>query len=129
MKDFFDQRRVVKMNGFEVRYNDRVFIVPAKPVTTILIYQRYGYYYIDLEGWELKSSENLIIKERFNLRLASNETIQVEMKTIEPTIASKLINKGPEKLKPSALSEEDIQQMIAKFYALNKLLKKEGLIE
>lgn len=117
------------MNGFEVRYNDRVFIVPAKPVTTILIYQRYGYYAIDLEGWELKSSENLIIKERFNLKLASNETIQVEMKTIEPTIASKLINKGPEKLKPSALSEEDIQQMIAKFYALNKLLKKEGLIE
>ncbi|WP_140938501.1 hypothetical protein [Sphingobacterium lumbrici] len=116
------------MKGFEIRCNERTFIVPAEPVTPILIYQRYGYYYVDLEGWELKPDENILPKQRFNLILALDGVVNLEMRIIEEAIVAKLINDKVEDANSSPLIEEDIQQMIAKFNTLEKLLKQEGII-
>ncbi|MDR2272480.1 MAG: hypothetical protein LBF27_16355 [Sphingobacterium sp.] len=116
------------MKGVEIRYNERTFIVPAEPVTPILIYQRYGYYYVDLEGWELEPNENTLLKKRFNLILAPNDAIHLKIDIIDSNIASKLINNQAEAANTFPLSEEDITQMVTKFHMLEKLLKKEGFI-
>ncbi|GHE37109.1 hypothetical protein [Sphingobacterium griseoflavum] len=116
------------MKGFEIRCSDRTFIVSAEPWTAVLIYQRYGYYYVDLEGWEIKPEERIIPRKRFSLTLPSDTIIQVDFKIIEKTTVSKLSNNVVEAVDFFPLVEEDFQQMTAKFHTLEALLRKEGII-
>jgi len=112
----------------EIKYKDNFFIIPTEPITPILIYHRYGYYYMDFEGWELGILKNNISKQRFNISLQADDLLQIQVKTIEKHLISKLDNNEIETVTSYPLSEEDIQQMIAKYYTLEKLLKKEGII-
>lgn len=112
----------------EIKFKDKLFIVPTEPITPILIYQRYGYYYIDFEGWELGILKNNICKQRFNISLQSDDLLQIQVKTIEKYLISKLNNNEIENVNSYPLLEEDIQQMTAKYYTLEKLLTKEKLI-
>lgn len=118
------------MKALEFKYKERTFLIPAVPFTSVLIYQRYGDYYTDLQGWEVTSEQtmNQIEKQNFYLNIEEG-TLEFKITNIKPSIAVKLIDNEVKSSGSFPLTDQDYKQMLDKFYTLDKFLKKEGLID
>lgn len=116
------------MSVIELRFKGRIFIVPNEPITPIMIYQRYGNYYLDLEGWEVQSGEDILRKERFSMTMEKGEFIQLEVKELDQTTISKLMMNNADSPGYFSLTKQDTEEALYRFYALEELLKNEGLI-
>lgn len=113
------------MRAIEVKFNERTFLTA---INAILIYQRFGNYYLDLEGWEIKQSSEFIKKEQFNFEMYENDILKLEIKEIDSIIVAQLLNNKVKSEGGFPLTERDFQEMLAKVNSLEILLRKEGLI-
>lgn len=119
------------MKVIELKYKNRIFLVPAVPFTPILTYQRYGYYYTDLQGWEVTSEYNInhIKKQNFYLNIAEEDILELEVKNINQSTNKRLMDNKIQASGTFPFSDKDWKQMLDKFYTLEKFLKQEGLID
>lgn len=118
------------MTYIQLIYGDRLFLVSTVTFASILMYHRYDNYYLDFHGWEVNLNDDaeLIKKERFNLAMAKNEFIDLEVKVIDESIASRLIHNELPHAKAIPFTDKDYLEVEKKYHVLQKLLKARGMI-
>ena len=123
-----DEKFYRQMKVLEIRFQEQTILVPAEPVTPILIYQRYGNYYIDGEGWQLMPSQGMIPKEKFNYTMEIGDSVQVSVKEIDGHLASRLMENDVNSKGYFDITDRDVDEMLAQCRALKSFLTAEGLL-
>ncbi|GEM_PF-1978369 len=117
------------MKIIEVKYKESVFIVPTQPYTSIMLYNRYGNFYAEMEGWKISSQDEYLHKERFLMHIDPGDQLQLSIKLIDPSIVLRLKQNTIKSSGTFQLTDRDVDEMKRRFYALQELLVNEGLIE
>lgn len=116
------------MEVIELVIKNQTYIIPSNPVAPIMIYQRYGYYFIEFEGWAFnESQQQQSTKKYYDLDVSSADgPITITVKTwsdISRLKMNEVVRAGTHRLE-----DKDFNQMVKKYNTLGSLLKVEGLI-
>lgn len=117
------------MKVVEIQFNRQTFLVPAESLIPVMLYHKYGNYYLDIDGWELKPNKEKMHKERFHFNIQKDDVLQLEVKVIDTYLASSLMENNVKSTESVELTDLDFNEMLCQFRALEKLLKEEGLLQ
>lgn len=118
------------MKGLQVTFRGKTSQIAPEFGENILVYQRNDYYHVSVGGLEIKSEDNIIAHNWVDAELQLGEYIEIEIKDIQTSSESSerrvaFANSTP-------LTDSEVKEMFIEklndFYALEKLLKDEGLI-
>jgi len=107
--------KVIKLN-----IKDESFYIPLESGhIPFMMYQRYGYYYIDMEASELLPNNNIASRRKYNLNLNRNEKMSIEILDIGHV--NELFSEIDSDFNSfqQQLTDQDHDQMIKRFYTLD----------
>jgi len=115
------------MRGFEILFRHQTVSIAANFNISVFVYNRNGQYHVEASGLD---ADNMMSYKWIDSRMELGETIEIEVKDIvkpsEPTIKNKAFL---EKILPDKAEFEAINtERVNRFYALEKILKEEGVL-
>lgn len=115
------------MRGIRIRFRNEIFNIACHFQTSIMCYQRFGRFYLQVSGLELDK----IVHDWIDEKIGVEEYIEFEIIDMEKYQPSEPRKKRDAFIE-SPLKESELDDMyaqkLAKFFAIEEYLKKEGLI-
>lgn len=118
------------MNDIKIWFRNKIFDITVDFPTSIFLYQRFGYFYIQVSGIDGNNVVHRWIDEKIEL----GESIEFQViDNLDKSVSSKPIETKKAFADNSPLSDSELHEMyiqqLEKFNRLEEFLKKEGLID
>lgn len=118
------------MKGFKITFNGKTIEIAAEFGISVFAHQRNANFHVSVGGIEIKSDNHMVTHSWIDSEMLQEESIEIEIIDVQ-----KNSEQGQMKVAfscPTVLTKNEIEEMFVEklnnFHALERLLKKEGLI-
>lgn len=116
--------------GLRIRFRDEVVEISSDYDANILIYRRHNRFHVNVGAYEKKTGEDDLSHIWIDSSMETRDELIIEVVDIDNSTAPR-ISKPPFS-SPPPMGDEEIKEMYSelldRFYTLEGLLKKEGLL-